>query len=263
MLAALVRRTNDGLVTTFCSDFVIKYLCSLISTSNCYHNIQLGNKSVYFYTKHLDKNIYGTDIASCKLRLSTFLLYQGDYCRSLNIINNVMSSIPPYAQYYIKRTKLSYDLSKHLYVDTYCTQNSNIIRRAKEAWLNDMFFTSNEYLFLPRAIQVELCYCFKVVGIFISPFTYAHYLMFLCYHGLGQYNIRDRALHQLIDTVNDEERFCVALYHSYNIAGHCMLMAGCVEMARDMFLKSAQFTHSCPLPAFDKYNSAYKYLSLM
>ena len=53
-------------------------------------------------------------------------------------------------------------------------------------------------------------------------------------------------------------------HHSYNIAGHCMLMAGYVEMARDMFLKSAQFTHNPRISCvFDKYNAAYKYLSLM
>ena len=176
LLAALVRLTKEVHVTTFGSDFVIRHLCSLISTCNCYHNIQLGNKSVYVNMKSLDKNICGTDIASCKLRLSTFLLHQKDYCRSLKIINNVLSSIPPYAQYYIVRTNSSDDLSKQLYVDTYCTQNSNIIRRAKEAWLKDVFFTFEEYPFLPRGIQIELCYGIKRFGVCISPFTYAYYL---------------------------------------------------------------------------------------
>ena len=87
--------------------------------------------------------------------------------------------------------------------------------------------------------------------------------MFLCYHGLGQYDNMDRALRQLVDTVNDDERCSIFRHHSCNIAGHCMLMAGYVEMARDIFLKSAQFTHCGPSHALDKYNSAYKYLSLM
>ena len=68
-------------------------------------------------------------------------------------------------------------------------------------------------------------------------------------------------LRQLVDAVNDKERCGVLRHHSYNIAGHCMLMAGYVEMARDMFLKSAQFTQL--LPVHDKYNAVYKYLSLM
>ena len=218
---------------------------------------------MYFYMKSLDKNIYGTDIASCKLWLSTFLLQMRDYSGSLRIINYVLSSIPPYAQYYSMRTNSINCFSKQLYVDRYCTQNSNIKKRAKEACLNDMFFTQEEYPVLPRAIQVELCYSRKGIGVFISPFTYAYYLMFLCYHGLGQYDNRDRALRQLVETVNDIERCSVVRYYSYNIAGHCMLMAGCVEMARNMFLESARYTHCDRSHVLDKYNSAYKYLSLM
>ena len=262
LLAALVRHTYEGQVTTFCSDYIVRRLCSLISNYKCYNCIQKGNKSVYCYMKCLDKNIYGTDIASCKLLMATFLLHQNDYCTSLQTINYILSSIPPYALYYSGSIRSSDD-SKQLYEDKYCTQNSNIITKAKEAWLKDMHFIPEEYPFLPRAIQVELCYCNKSIGVFISPFTCAYYLMFLCYHGLGQYDNRDHALRQLVDTVNDSKRCSVVRYHSFNIAGHCMLMAGNVEMARNMFLKSAQFTHSRRSPVLDKYNSAYKYLSLI
>ena len=263
LLATMDRLTTEGYVTTCISDFAIRRLSTLISTYKCYHNFQQGNKSMYFYMECLGKNIYGTDMASSKLWLAAFLLHQGDYCRSLQTVNDVLSSIPPYTQYYSWRSNISNDRLKQLYVDTFCTKKLNIIRRGKEAWLKDMFFTPEEYHFLPRAIQVELCYCSKRAGVFISPFTYAYYLMFLCYHGLGQYDDRDRALRQLVDTVNDRER-CGAWKHpSFNIAGHCLLMAGNVEMARDMFLKSTQFTNSRQSPAFDKYNSAYKYLSLV
>ena len=116
---------------------------------------------------------------------------------------------------------------------------------------------------MPRAIQIELDYCDKYIGVFISPFAYTYYLMFLCYHGLGQYVNRDRALRQLVDTVNDDERCGAFRHHSYNITGHCLLMAGCVDIARVMFLQSAQFRRSMRLPIFDNYNAAYKYLSLM
>ena len=260
-LVALVRLTNEGHVSQFYSDFVIRYFCRLISTYRCYHCIRQGNKSVYFYMKVLEKNFYGTDIASSKLWLTTFLLQKGDYCRSLQTINDVFYSIPSYALYHSGCIKTNY-YSKQLYVDRYLTQNSSI-RKAKEAWLIDMFFSSQEYPFLPRAIQVELSYCYKGIAVYISPFTYAYYLMFLCYHGLGQYDNRDCTLPQLVDSVNDEERCSLVRFHSYNIAGHCMLMAGYVEMARNMFLKSAQFTHSRRSPIFDKCNSAYAYLSLM
>ena len=262
LLAAIIRHTNEGHVTTYCSDFLIRRLCRLISTNKCYQCIRQGNKSVYFYMRRLDKNVYGTDIASCKLWIATFLLQQKDYYNSLQKINDTLSSIPPYAIYYSGRIRSSDD-SKQLYVDTYCKQKSNIISRAKESWLNDLLFKPEEYPFLPRAIQVELYYCLKQFGVLISPFTCAYYLMFLCYHGLGQYDNRDRALRQLVDTVNDIERRGFMRHHSYNIAGHCMLMAGYVEVARELFLTSAQFSHNLRSPALDKCNSSYKYLSLM
>ena len=90
LLAALARLIHEGHVTTFCSDFVIRQLCSLISTYRCYHCFQDGNKSVYLYMKCLDKNIYGTDIASSKLWMATFLLQQRDYCKSLHKINDIL-----------------------------------------------------------------------------------------------------------------------------------------------------------------------------
>ena len=127
--------------------------------------------------------------------------------------------------------------------------------------LFDICVTHSEYSFVPRVIQIELDHCDPRLGVDISPFTYAYYLTFLCYHGLGQYDNRDRALRQLVDSVNDDERCGVFLYHSYNIVGHCLLIAGYVEMARDMFLGSVRYTQLGP--AFDKYNAAYKYLSLM
>ena len=85
--------------------------------------------------------------------------------------------------------------------------------------------------------------------------------MFLCYHGLGQYDNRDRALNQLVDTVNDPQRRGNICHHSYNIAGHCMLIAGHAEIARESFLESAHLTHQIH-PIINKHNAAHYYLSL-
>ena len=208
----------------------------------------------------LSRNVYGTDIATSKLWLATFLLQQGDYCRSLQNVNDVLSSIPPYALFHSFRIA-SGDGSKQLYVDRYCGRNRDILCRAKEAWLFDMEITHSEYSFVPRAIKIELDHCDPKIGVFISPFIYVYCLMFLCYHGLRQYDNRDRALRQLVDTINDRERCGAYIQHSFNIAGHCMLMAGNVDMARDIFLKSARLTQRKPV--IDKYNAVYKYLSLL
>ena len=208
----------------------------------------------------MSRKVYGTDIATSKLWLATFLLQQRDYYKSLQNVNDVLSSIPPYVLYHSTRIMSGED-SKQLYIDRYCGRHTGILCRAKEAWLFDMHITHSEYSFVSRAIQIELDYCDPNIGVLISPFTYAYYLMFLCYRGLGQYDNRDRALRQLVDTANDDERLGVNIDDSYNIAGHCLLMAGNVDMARDMFLESVRYTQ--PEPTVDKHNAAYKYLSLM
>ena len=197
----------------------------------------------------LSRNVYGTDIASCKLWLATFLLQHGDYCRSLQNVNYVLSSIPPYALYYSGIGIKLGDESTQLYIDRYSGRNMNILCRAKEAWLFDMRITHSEYSFVPRAIQIALDYCDPFLGVRISPFIYTYYLMFLCYHGLGQYDNRDRALRQLVDTANDYDRNGVSIHHSYNIAGHCMLIAGDVDMgARHVSTVSMVHTAESSLP---------------
>ena len=261
IFAPLVRLNAEENTPASLSVFVIRRLCLVIATRKLYTSSNQCNKYVHYHMNLLSRNIFGTDVVTSKLWLATFLLQHGDYDGSLQNVNDVLSSIPPYALYYSGTGIKSGDDSKQLYIDRYCGRNMDILCRAKEAWLFDMRITHSEYSFVPCAIQIELQHCDPCLGVKISPFTYAYYLVFLCYHGLGQYNNRDRALRQLVDTVNDRERCGAFRHYSYNIAGHCMLMAGYVQMARDMFLRSVQFTHQ--LPVVDKYNDAYKYLSLM
>ena len=260
IFAALVRLNAEENTPASLSVFVIRRLCLLIATRKLYTSSNQCNKYVHYHMALLSRNIFGTDVVGSKLWLATFLLQQGDYDGSLQNVNDVLSSIPPYALYYSGGIE-SGDDSKQLYVDRYCGRNTDILCRAKESWLFDMRITHSEYSFVPRAIQIELDHCDTRIGVYISPFVYAYYLMFLCYHGLGQFGNRDRALRQLVDTSNDDERNGVFKHHSYNIVGHCMLIAGDVGMARDMFLQSAWFTQLSPVA--DKYNAVYKYLSLM
>ena len=196
-------RLSSGSSSTPLAMFAIKFVCRFIVIRTLYNSSQLCNKCLHFLMTSLSKNMYGTDLASSKIWLATFLLQHGDYCKSLKNVNDVLSSIPPYALYCSGRHHRSCDVSKQLYVDRYWGRNTDIVCRAKEAWLLDMFITHSEYSFVPRAIQIELDYCDQDFGLRISPFTYAYYLMFLCYHGLGQYDDRNRALRHLVDTVND------------------------------------------------------------
>ena len=263
MFAALVRLNAEENSPASLSVFIFKRLCLLIATRTLYNSSHQCNRYVHYNMTLLSRNIYGTDLATSKLWLATFLLQKGDYEGSLQNVNNVLSSIPPYALYCSGVGIESGEDSKQLYIDRYRGRNRDILCRAKEAWLFDINITNRDFSFVPRAIQIELDYGDQDFGVRISPFTYAYYLMFLCYHGLGQYDNRDRALRQLVDTVNNRERSGVFRHHSYNIAGHCMLMAGDVYMARILFIESANFTHRLPRSVVDKYNSAYRYLSYM
>ena len=261
-LYTLLLRLSSGRFSTSVYIFTIRQLCRLTVIRKLYNASYPSNRYVHYHTNPLSRNVYGTDIATSKLWLATFLLQQEDYYESLQNVNDVLSSIPPYALY-CSGVIMSGEDSKQLYIDRYCSRNTDILCRAKEAWLFDMLITHSEYSFVPRAIQIELDYCNPHVGVWISPFIYAYYLMFLCYHGLGQYDNRDRALRQLVETVSDRERRGVMRHHSFNIAGHCMLITGNVYMAQILFIESANFTHRLPGSVGDKYNSAFYYLSYL
>ena len=121
--------------------------------------------------------------------------------------------------------------------------------------------SQEDFHFVPCAIQIELLHCDPHVGVRISPFVYAYYLIFLCYHGLGQCDNRDRALHQLVDTVNNPQSRGLRRHQSYNIAVHCLLIAGHTKITKDLFFKTAHFTYQLP-SLLDKQNAAYYNASL-
>ena len=260
LFASAIDRMKSEVSSTSLDMFVFRRLCLLIVITKLYNSSHQCNKYLHYFMRSLSKNVYGTDLSSSKLWLATYLLQQGDYHKSLQNVKDVLSSILPYALYVCGEDIKSGDDCKQLYVERYYA-HTDILCRAKEAWLFDMRINLSDYSFMPRAIQIELDYCDPTMGISISPFTYMYYLVFLCYNGLGQNDDRDRALRQLVDTVNDDEMCGLRRHHSFNIAGHCMLMAG--YEARGLFEKSAQFTHTLRSRVFDKYNAAYKYLSLM
>ena len=179
---------------------------------------------------------------------------------ALKLINNVLSSIPPYVLYWSGHVVNTNGSSKMLYRDQFFSSVWDIIQQARKFWLFDIIISEADYNFMPRAIQIELFNCTTTVC--ISPFTFAYYLMFLCYQGLGQYDNRDWALSKLVDSVNNPQRCSTLAYHSYNIAGHCLLQAGQVDLARTLFLKSIEFTSNL-VKVLDNHNSAYHYLSYM
>ena len=236
---------------------LVHYIRSVITIRNL-RCVPKENKLQYNSIKALTKNVFGVDIASGQLLLATFQLQHEDYHTALHNINSVLSSIPPCANYLFRVDNNSEFTNE--YTEMYQKSDVNVVKRAKKTWLFDLKIYKEDFQCVPRAIQIELDLCDPTHAICISPFTYAYYLMFLCYHGLGQYDNRDRALRQLVDVAHDRER-CGYKYHSCNIAGHCLLITGNKIMARDLFLKSAHFTQQCKV--FDQENAAYLYLSCL
>ena len=138
-LLAATKMLNKESLSTSLSAFLIRRLCFLITIEKMFNVFHFGNKFAYSNMKNLDKNVFGTDLSSSKLWLATFLLQQGDFHGSK--VNEVHSSIPPYALYYNAANFNTCDYSKQLYVDMYCTRNLDVLCRAKESWLDHMHFT--------------------------------------------------------------------------------------------------------------------------
>ena len=99
----------------------------------------------------------------------------------------------------------------------------------------------------------------------ISPFIYAYFMKFLCYNELGQHDNRFDALVELVGTAGDDQYYSrTSMAHvKYNIIGYCFIISGLTEMARMLFIKSTEISHSTAWSFMDKYNSAYHYLLYM
>ena len=217
----------------------------------------MGNRDLYKLHRLANNDIASFDISTCKLWYAMVLLMKADYTTCLRTVNNVLSRIPPYALYMSAGEIVSSNESKSLYGQIYQESDIDIMKRTRTSWLMDMYFTKDMLDNVPLAIHVELSFCDPELGVNVSPFTFAYYLMFLCYHELRQYGNRDRALRLLVDVVNNPEHRGEPS-HSYNIAGHCLLLAGQRYRARELFIRSFQLTQR--YPPLDKYNSALHYL---
>ena len=248
-----------GRFTTSLAPLVLRYY---VLMSNIPHQVP-GNRDAYKLWQlgrlaHSDAASF--DISTCKLWYAMVLLMRTDYAACLRTVNDVLSRIPPYALYMSGYTLRSSRESASLYQHVYLQSDADVMERLRTSWLQDLYFYKDmSYnINFPAAVRVELSVCDEEVGIRVSPFVFAYYLMFLCHHELHQYDDRDRALHLLVDTVSNPEQSGALFYHSFNIAGHCLLLAGRTDRAREMFTLSYQATQTVP-PLY-KYNSAVLYL---
>ena len=203
------------------------------------------------------------DVSTCKIWYAIGLLTKHDYHSALVIVNQVLSNIPPYALHDANDLDRVPTEADELYVDMFLDSEHSTIQRSRQAWMCDLVVHKSRYEAMPLAIQIELYFCDALVFNYtiLSPFTCLYYLMFLCYHELHQYERRNHALRQLVDLVvsNKQRRRGTDFLHSINIAGHCLLIAGETDQAKDMFVRSnlnAQYNN----PPFVKFNSAPWYM---
>ena len=196
-----------------------------------------GNRDVYKLHRHAINDMSSVDISTCKLWYAIVLLMKKDYTACLRTVNDVLSRIPPYALYMSGCEIVSSNESKSLYEHIYQESDIDIMKRTRTSWLMDLRFTKDMLETVPLAIHVELSVCDPYIGVKVSPFTFAYYLMFLCYHELRRYGDRDRALRLLVDVVNNPEQREASMNRTLNIAGHCLLLAGQRDRARELFIK--------------------------
>ena len=200
------------------------------------------------------------DLSTCKIWYAMGLLTKHDYHSALVIVNQVLSDIPPYVLHYAIDLDREPTEADELYVDMFLDSEHSTIQRSRQAWMCELIVHKSRYEAMPLAIQIELYFCDTLAFnyIFLSPVTCLYYLEFLCYHELNQYEKRNHALRQLVDIVvnNKYRRHGLDFFHTINIAGHCLLIAGEIDQANDMFVWSNLNNN----PPWDKFNSAPWYM---
>ena len=205
------------------------------------------------------------DLSTCKIWYALVVLSKKDYMATLSIVNQLLSRIPSFALMY---KSASIDVAfvnfeaRQLYIEKFFNSTISTMQRARKAWFLGIILPKYKQEILPLAFSIELHFCDSLLNyILITPYICLYYLKFLCHNMLRQYGERDSTLHEFIDYVNNSDQCecdILTLHHSYNIAGHCLLMAGEPEQARGMFTRSYRYTQT--KPPWNKYNSALWYL---
>ena len=266
LIYQFVSQSFKNIQTTSLVSFAVQIVLFRLSNNvvgNKYYRATIGNKTFYRPCRYLHLNICGIDISTNRLWCAMLMTMRGNYSLSLVAIHIVLSSTPPFALYCSSAGDLRgvSNETKTWYVDEFSSNLKSATERTRKAWMFDIVVKPADIDTVPVAIQIELTHCDKDVGVKLSPFICAYYLMFFNYHALRQYENRDRALGQLIETVNNREQCGTCKWHSYNIAGHCLLYMGRYEQARDMFIRSYQFTYESP--PHHRFNSAILYLQCL
>ena len=208
-----------------------------------------GNRTLYKLHRLSNNDSTSLDISRSKLWYAIVLLNKRDFMSAISIVNQALSSIPLFALKVLPYDPFNLQLVYNgSYIDKFMNSGSSTTERARRAWLMPFVFYKSMSDIMPLAIQIELYFSESDLGFsFVSPLVILHYLAFHCYHELGQYENRDNALQKLVDFVNSSHfsQYENGLYHHvYSITGHCLLVVGKIDQAREMFLRSNHLTQN-------------------
>ena len=100
-----------------------------------------GNKGVYQLCEPAKTDTYALDISTYNLWCAMLLYMKGSLLSTLDYVNNVLSSIPPFAMYMSDTKIRTGNESKQLYANMFLDSNVPISQRARKAWLFDLCIT--------------------------------------------------------------------------------------------------------------------------
>ena len=110
----------------------------------------LGNKGLYQLHQTAQNDALSFDISTCKLWCAILLYKRRYFLSTLDIVNRVLSNIPPFAIY------AGANKSAQLYKDMFLNSDTTTIQRARKAWMFEMPFSKCMSEMLPLGIQIEL-----------------------------------------------------------------------------------------------------------
>ena len=119
---------------------VLKRCLFEVHLTSLTHTCVTGNKDVYQLCIIAENDTCSFDISTCKLWCAILLLKRGEFLSALNIINQTLSSIPPFAMY--REDCISND-AKQLYIDMFLDSDDTVIERARTAWMFDLRWAYN------------------------------------------------------------------------------------------------------------------------
>ncbi|XP_069112465.1 uncharacterized protein [Argopecten irradians] len=195
----------------------------------------VGNKQKY---KSLRKcKMLMTPLASActcpgLLTLATYHYQTGNYTKTLEMCRGVISSKIIYVHARVN------EMEEDTYEDNYCSRGYDLLLKCQQAFGSGFQLNETSWQFCPSKLQPELAKIRLGAQLSIPPLPYAVFLMFLCYHDLGDTRRRDTALIDLRAMKYDEYQGRRRWWIVHNLLGICYEMVGDKVRARKEYEES-------------------------